>query len=458
MCDCIYNILYKIQVFWHRFYKKIILSSSCIAFILFACIYCYSNYSYFNHKRYASIIEVPIEAFDKNGMLIDKKWKGFLRNKKPIGVIFFADHLKNKNIAKNIIREVKQAVGDDNLFLSSDIEGGRVNRIGWVDSPSAEEISEKYLSLKKEYSKRIARKFVERQYKKIFQEMKDVGLNMTFAPNLDLNKYGELDKNSVEYSYYKKTLEYIKLARKDEKKISEFEKQKFKKSWLFYAYLDEIGEKSLDVFTKNRRRNKDKEVIKKLRNEWKNMDQSLKNDLIKHFTPLVKYVNYVSVIGDRSYGKDPKLVAELAKIFVDTANKFDIHCVLKHALGHGRASGDSHINTQYVDATTEELLDDLYPYKQLINSVKFVMLAHVVFSAIDDQNTAINSQKVLDFFKENIGNALFITDDISMKGNKEDKKKNPCDIWLVSNKTIDEIGKITAQNKIDIDICKKWFE
>ncbi len=152
------------------------------------------------------------------------------------------------------------------------------------------------------------------------------------------------------------------------------------------------------------------------------------------------------------------LVAELADIFVSTADKFGIKCVMKHALGHGRTTSDSHVGVQLVDASIDELLEDLYPYKQLIGSVKFVMPAHVIYTAIDNENTAINSTSVLDFFRANVGNAVFITDDISMKGGGDSAGKNPCDIWLISHKTIDEIKKITSQNKVDIDVCNKWFE
>ena len=184
-------------------YKKI-LFSVLLAFIITLC-FCVRFVFYDvqnNTARDGIIVEVPINAFNADGKLIDNEWREYLQTRKPIGVIFFADHLMIKDKAKTIIKEVKDAIGDK-VILSADEEGGRVNRMDWINIKSAREVSSGYEDVKKQKDIHSAKLFVKQQYKTMFKEMKDVGLNMTFAPNLDLNKYESLDKNSNEYKYYK---------------------------------------------------------------------------------------------------------------------------------------------------------------------------------------------------------------------------------------------------------------
>ena len=81
----------------------------------------------------------------------------------------------------------------------------------------------------------------------MFKEMKEIGLNMTFAPNLDLNKYANLKKNTNEYKNYKQCAKYVRLARKNYDEIKKEDKDDYKKSLYFRVYLDEIGKRKINV-------------------------------------------------------------------------------------------------------------------------------------------------------------------------------------------------------------------
>ena len=144
-------------------YKKISISV-LLAFIIALC-FCvrFVFYDVLNNTtRDGVIVEVPIDAFDEDGKLIDNEWKEYLQTRKPIGVIFFADHLTTKEKSKTIIREIKNAIGDK-VILAVDEEGGRVNRIDWIDIKSAREVAVEYEEIKKQKDIHSAKLFVKQQ-------------------------------------------------------------------------------------------------------------------------------------------------------------------------------------------------------------------------------------------------------------------------------------------------------
>ena len=427
--------------------QNIIALLSCL--IMFLCVYCYKINT---HKRDGLIVEVPIEAFDINGNLIDKNWKKYLHTNKPLGVIFFKNHFPNKEIGKKIVGEVKNII-NDNVILSADEEGGRVNRFSWLDVENAEKVAEEYKNIKEKYGYNQAREFVKQQYIQMFKEMQELGLNMTFAPNLDLNKYAKLKKGTKEYENYKQCMKYVRLARKDEWKIQENEKQDYINALFFLVYLDEIGKRKINLkFIDN------KEQVKQAMDKWKQVPIKDKKNLIKQFEPLAEYVNYASVVGDRSFGLDTEIVSEVAEIFVDTAKEFGITCVAKHILGHGRVDGDTHLEKQHLTAPIEDILNDIQPYIYIKDKINFIMPSHIIYDAVDNENSAVNSKKVVDFVRKYVKqDILFITDDISMEG-ANDNIKSPCDLWIVSHKTIDEIKQIGKQNRLQRKKYNKIFE
>lgn len=92
------------------------------------------------------------------------------------GVIFFTRDINSKEQFTVLIAEIKykSAISP---FLSIDQEGGRVER--------TENIHERYLSPMFAYNK--GAEFLSEQTKAIANELKDYGINMNFAPCLDVN-------------------------------------------------------------------------------------------------------------------------------------------------------------------------------------------------------------------------------------------------------------------------------
>lgn len=94
------------------------------------------------------------------------------------GVIFFTQNIQSKEQFKKLINDIKKQTQTP-VFLSIDQEGGRVERTENLFD------GKKYLSQKYAYQKGLD--FLKNQTEKIACELKDFGINLNFAPVLDVN-------------------------------------------------------------------------------------------------------------------------------------------------------------------------------------------------------------------------------------------------------------------------------
>lgn len=94
------------------------------------------------------------------------------------GLIFFTKDIKSTEQFKNLIQNIKVRSRYP-LFLSIDQEGGRVERTENIHN------GKKYLSAKFAFQK--GEDFLKNQTKEIAQELKSLGLNLNFAPCIDVN-------------------------------------------------------------------------------------------------------------------------------------------------------------------------------------------------------------------------------------------------------------------------------
>ena len=92
------------------------------------------------------------------------------------GIIFFTHDIQSKEQFKKLIQEIK-SLALTSPFLSIDQEGGRVER--------TENIHKKYLSAKFAFEK--GEDFLRNQTEQIALELKDYGINLNFAPCIDVN-------------------------------------------------------------------------------------------------------------------------------------------------------------------------------------------------------------------------------------------------------------------------------
>ncbi|MEO6339331.1 MAG: beta-N-acetylhexosaminidase [Caulobacteraceae bacterium] len=123
------------------------------------------------------------------------------------------------------------------------------------------------------------------------------------------------------------------------------------------------------------------------------------------------------IIGDRSYGEDPSVVAALGRAAIDGLLAGGVAPVIKHIPGHGRALADSHLSLPIVDSPLEVLEQtDFAPFRALADA-PMAMTAHVTYSAIDPHACATLSHRVIEtVIRGYIGfDGLLMSDDLSMK-------------------------------------------
>ena len=131
-----------------------------------------------------------------------------------------------------------------------------------------------------------------------------------------------------------------------------------------------------------------------------------------------------SVVGDRSFSKSPKTVSKIGEICIKVFHANNIGTVIKHIPGHGLAKVDSHNYTPRVTKKLNYLIkNDFSVFKN--KSSLFAMVAHIIYSDIDNLNTATHSKKIIQIIRKEIKfKNLIMTDDISMKSLKNSIKEN----------------------------------
>lgn len=119
---------------------------------------------------------------------------------------------------------------------------------------------------------------------------------------------------------------------------------------------------------------------------------------------------------DRSYSRDPQIVATYAQAFVDAHQHAGVTPCLKHYPGHGLAAQDSHIDL--TDVTLTKHSDERVPFRLMIQRgfAPMIMSAHVIDRDIDPKDPVSLSKIFLskelrgkDGFK-----GLIVSDDLHM--------------------------------------------
>ncbi|CAN7285474.1 beta-N-acetylhexosaminidase [Neorhizobium sp. LjRoot104] len=161
-----------------------------------------------------------------------------------------------------------------------------------------------------------------------------------------------------------------------------------------------------------------------------------------------------NVIGDRAYGFDPKTVAEMGQAATDGLKAGGMLPVMKHMPGHGRGMADSHHELPVVTVSRAELeAHDFLPFVAMKDEL-MAMSAHIVFTAIDPDEPATISRKVIDeIIRGHIGfDGLLMSDDTSMnalKGTIGERAARivggGCDIVLHCNGVMDEMKAVVKE-------------
>lgn len=170
------------------------------------------------------------------------------------------------------------------------------------------------------------------------------------------------------------------------------------------------------------------------------------------FAPVLDVLSHDSeVIGDRAFHSDPEAVHFLAYACIKGMQDAGMGSVGKHFPGHGGVGADSHVCTPEDGRSMTELRNsDLLPYMSLGNRLAGVMLAHVLYTAINPSIPSYSSFWIRDVLKEDVGfKGVVFSDDLTMAGAGEEPLlgrchkalRAGCDLLPVCNdlKAVDEL-------------------
>ena len=173
---------------------------------------------------------------------------------------------------------------------------------------------------------------------------------------------------------------------------------------------------------------KDKKKFNKLYNIFINKTSFLLKEVGVNINTVpvldIRRKGFSNIIGDRSFSNKATIINTIGNFCIKSFHKNNIGTVIKHVPGHGLAKVDSHKLTPVIKAKLNYLIkNDFSTFKN--KKSFFAMTAHIIYSDIDNVNTATHSKKIIDLIRSHIKfKNLLMTDDISMKSLKYSVKEN----------------------------------
>jgi beta-N-acetylhexosaminidase len=135
------------------------------------------------------------------------------------------------------------------------------------------------------------------------------------------------------------------------------------------------------------------------------------------FAPCVDLDYGVSeIIGDRSFHARPQVVGQLAVAYMSGMRDAGMAATAKHFPTHGAVVADSHLSLPVDRRELPDLSDDISVYTRLIaNGLPAVMVAHVLFPAVDSVPASLSSHWIRDVLRGDLRfQGVVFTDDLSM--------------------------------------------
>ena len=123
------------------------------------------------------------------------------------------------------------------------------------------------------------------------------------------------------------------------------------------------------------------------------------------------------VVGLRSFGDDPDLVAALGAAMVEGMQGAGVLACAKHFPGHGDTDVDSHHAAPTVDRTLAELMGlEVRPFRSAFDAgLAAVMTAHVRYPALEDAPATFSAAVNRGLLRERLGfDGLILTDALDM--------------------------------------------
>jgi beta-N-acetylhexosaminidase len=174
------------------------------------------------------------------------------------------------------------------------------------------------------------------------------------------------------------------------------------------------------------------------------------------FTPVLDLdFGESSVIGDRSFGRDPRIVTLLAQALMHGLLQSGMGNCGKHFPGHGFVKADSHLAIPVDRRSLKAILaEDAAPYGWLSASLQAVMPAHVIYPKVDQRPAGFSQRWLQEVLRHRLGftGAIF-SDDLSMAAARQidgqavsftaaalAALQAGCDMVLLCNQSVEDGG------------------
>jgi beta-N-acetylhexosaminidase len=166
-----------------------------------------------------------------------------------------------------------------------------------------------------------------------------------------------------------------------------------------------------------------------------------------------------SVIGDRSFHRDPRVVAMLARSLMHGLLQAGMANCGKHFPGHGFVKADSHVAIPVDRRGLRAILaDDARPYDWLVGSLAAVMPAHVIYPRVDARPAGFSAKWLQEILRGKLGfDGAVFSDDLSMEAARQIDGKSlsyvdaalaaldaGCDLALLCNQSIGDGAVLDA--------------
>ncbi|MCU0941731.1 MAG: beta-N-acetylhexosaminidase [Hydrogenophaga sp.] len=181
-----------------------------------------------------------------------------------------------------------------------------------------------------------------------------------------------------------------------------------------------------------------------------------------------------SVIGDRSFGRDARVVTLLAQALTHGLRQSGMANCGKHFPGHGFVRGDTHHEIPRDNRSLKAILaDDARPYQWLSASLSAVMPAHVIYPKVDKRPAGFSARWLQDVLRAQLGfSGAVFSDDLGMAAARQIDGRAVdfseaalaalhagCDMVLLCNQCVVDGGSPIDQAIEDLSeaVVKGWW-
>ncbi len=125
------------------------------------------------------------------------------------------------------------------------------------------------------------------------------------------------------------------------------------------------------------------------------------------------------VIGNRSFGSDPVLVAQMVSAEIDGLHEAGVMSCIKHFPGHGDTKGDTHKGFVSTEKTWEELKQcELIPFANASGHTDMVMISHITAPNVtsDGLPSSLSKEMIEGKLRKELDyDGVVITDSMAMR-------------------------------------------